>query len=163
MRELDRTFYDELITPAGKARAGCGTIYKWISVQDFESWNAYSAAAELAVREMGISYTLYSEGENIDRAWPFDVVPRLIPSKQWKKVSEGIKQRARALNLFIDDVYNKQAILRDKVVPASLVLESPNFRKQCIGMSPKHAAWATIIGMDLIRDEAGQILSLIHI
>ena len=160
MRELDRTFYDELITPAGKARAGCGTIYKWISGQDFESWNAYSAAAELAVREMGISYTLYSEGENIDRAWPFDVVPRLIPSKQWKKVSEGIKQRARALNLFIDDVYNKQAILRDKVVPASLVLESPNFRKQCIGMSPKHAAWATIIGMDLIRDEAGQIFVL---
>ena len=160
MSKPEQRFYDELTTSSGKARAGCKTIHKWISRQDQASWNTYSAAAELAVREMGISYTLYSEGENIDRAWPFDVVPRLIRNHQWKKVSEGIKQRAKALNLFIDDVYNEQAILRDEVVPAPLVLDSPNFRQQCVGMSPKHRAWATIIGMDLIRDELGHIYVL---
>mgnify|MGYP002012137309 CR=1 FL=1 len=160
MSKSGKRFYDELTTSSGKARAGCKTIHKWISRQDQASWNTYSAAAELAVKEMGISYTLYSEGENIDRAWPFDVVPRLMQNRQWKKVSEGIKQRAKALNLFIDDVYNEQAILRDEVVPAPLVLDSPNFRHQCVGMSPKHRAWATIIGMDLIRDELGHIYVL---
>ena len=74
------------------------------------------------MREMGVSFTIYSEGENIDLAWPFDLIPRIIPASTWRSVSAGLIQRNRALNLFIDDVYNAQRILKDGIVPAETVL-----------------------------------------
>ena len=116
----------------------------------------YRNAAELAIREMGISFTVYSDGANIDRAWPFDIVPRIIPARDWRKISSGLAQRIRALNCFIDDVYNQQRILKDGIIPPELVLQSPNFRKECLGATPKHEAWAHICGTDLVRDENGE-------
>ncbi len=113
-------------------------------------------AAELAIREMGISFTVYSDGANIDRAWPFDIVPRIIPARDWRKISSGLAQRTRALNCFIHDVYNRQRIFKDGIIPPELVLQSPNFREECLGAAPKHEAWAHICGTDLVRDENGE-------
>ena len=115
----------------------------------------YRDAADLAIKEMGISFTVYSDGTNIDRAWPFDVVPRIIPARDWRKVSRGLAQRTKALNCFIQDVYGKQRILKDELIPAELVLGSPNYRKECRGVTPKHEAWAHVCGTDLVRDEKG--------
>ena len=96
-----------------------------------------AAAAELAIKEMGISFTVYSEGANIDRAWPFDFIPRVITDREWSQLSRGLLQRMRALNCFIDDVYNGQKILADGVVPAEIVPESSNFLSSCAGVSPR--------------------------
>ncbi|MCL4103887.1 UNVERIFIED_CONTAM: hypothetical protein GTU68_034749 [Idotea baltica] len=109
---------------------------------------------------MGISFTIYTEGKNIDRAWPFDIIPRVIPAKGWDKVSLGLTQRTRALNCFIDDIYNKQKILADGIVPAEIVLDSGNYKHPCAGMSPRYGAWAHVCGTDLVRDKDGKFYVL---
>ena len=78
----------------------------------------------------------------------------------WNEVALGLKQRTKALNLFIDDIYNSQNILRDGVVPTNAVLDSPNFKTACSGFTPPYKAWANICGTDLVRDETGRFLVL---
>ncbi|MBT8151521.1 MAG: circularly permuted type 2 ATP-grasp protein, partial [Gammaproteobacteria bacterium] len=113
-----------------------------------------------AIQDMGISFTVYDEGSNIDRAWPMDIIPRLIRAAEWREVSQGLSQRTRALNAFIDDVYCEQKIFADGVVPADIVLNSPNFQKACVGAKPQHGVWANICGTDLVRDFDGKFYVL---
>ncbi|RLQ22237.1 circularly permuted type 2 ATP-grasp protein [Seongchinamella sediminis] len=153
-------FYDELITAAGKPRVVARRAVNLLQSLSEEEMSARRTAAELAINDMGVSFTVYSEGENIDRAWPFDIIPRIIKSSDWAKVSRGLAQRTRALNCFIDDVYNKQRILKDGIVPAETVLESGNYKAQCAGMSPLYGAWAHICGTDLVRDKDGKFYVL---
>jgi uncharacterized circularly permuted ATP-grasp superfamily protein len=112
-------------------------------------------AAELAVASMGISFTVYSDKGNIDRAWPFDVIPRVIDLREWEAVAEGLVQRLRALNLFIGDLYDEARVLADGVVPAEVVKGSPNYRPECAGIRPSGGTWAHISGSDLVRDGQG--------
>ena len=110
---------------------------------------------------MGITFRVYTEEEgSIDRAWPFDIIPRLIPRKEWDQIEAGLKQRVHALNLFIDDLYHKQQIIKDKVFPAEVLAESVNFREQCIGIDPPLGIWAHICGSDLVRDRDGTVYVL---
>ncbi len=153
-------FFDELITGSGQPRVAARRVVKLLQSLSDEEMASRRAAAELAIREMGISFTIYSEGRNIDRAWPFDIIPRVIPAKDWARVSLGLAQRSRALNCFIDDIYNKQKILAAGVVPADLVLESGNYKPQCAGVSPRHGAWAHICGTDLVREKNGKFYVL---
>ena len=112
-------------------------------------------AAELAIASMGISFTVYSEKGNIDRAWPFDVIPRVIDFHEWEKVTEGLIQRLRALNLFIGDLYGEARVLADGIIPAEIVTGSPNYRPECIGIEPPQGTWAHISGSDLVRGADG--------
>mgnify|MGYP001822840161 FL=1 len=118
------------------------------------------AASDLEILTMGITFTVYSDGENIDRAWPFDVVPRLISGAEWEEVERGLAQRLRALNMFIDDIYNDRKIIDDGVFPAGLLDESVNYRKECQGFSPKFGVWAHISGSDLVRGGDGDFYVL---
>ncbi|MGD8678444.1 MAG: circularly permuted type 2 ATP-grasp protein, partial [Chromatiales bacterium] len=115
---------------------------------------------EIAIREMGISFTVYTEGGNIDRAWPFDIIPRIIELSEWRRIEDGLKQRLTALNLFINDVYNKQEILKEGIVPADLILKSRNFLEPCKGVTPPYGVWANICGSDLVRDGDGEVYVL---
>ncbi len=153
-------YYDELITPKGRPRLAARRAVKMLQDLDVEEMDSRRAAADLAIREMGISFTVYTEGGNIDRAWPFDLIPRVIPGKEWEQVSRGLIQRSRALNRFIDDIYNRQKILKDGIVPAEIVLESPNYKPQCKGMKPRYGAWAHICGSDLVRNKDGKFYVL---
>lgn len=150
-----RPFFDELIAAPGKPRPAARTLADYLASLDDAEIRERKRAAELAIVEMGISFTVYSEGENIDRAWPFDIIPRVIPRKEWDRVQAGLEQRLSALNMFIDDVYNAQRIVRDKVVPEYVFANSRNFRKQCVGHNPPHGVWAHICGSDLVRDGDG--------
>lgn len=150
-----KPFFDELIAAPGKPRAAARTLADYLASLDDAEIRERKRAAELAIVEMGISFTVYSEGENIDRAWPFDIIPRVIPRKEWERVQAGLEQRLSALNMFIDDVYNAQRIVRDKVVPEYVFANSKNFRKQCVGHNPPHGVWAHICGSDLVRDGDG--------
>jgi len=153
-------FYDELITPAGNPRAAARQAVNLLRSLSTDDMAARRAAADLAIRDMGISFTVYTEGGNIDRAWPFDIIPRVITAREWQRVSAGLLQRGRALNRFIDDIYNRQKILADGVVPAEIVLESPNYKPQCAGVSPRFGVWAHICGSDLVRDGSGKFYVL---
>ena len=104
---------------------------------------------------MGISFTVYSEEGNIDRAWPFDIIPRTIDAREWRVIEKGLKQRLTALNLFISDVYGEQNFIKAGKMPAEIISSSKNFRKECIGVKPAHNVWANICGTDLVRDKDG--------
>lgn len=147
--------YDEVISSPGNPRKYAHTLAKYLQSMTEDELFARREAAEIAIKTMGITFTVYSEGENIDRAWPFDIIPRIIPAHEWRQTSIGLTQRLTALNLFIDDIYHDQKILKDKIIPAELVLKSKDFRKQCIGISPMFGAWAHICGTDLVRDDKG--------
>ncbi len=152
--------FDELITPAGKPRVVARRAVNLMQSLSGEEMQARRLAAELAIQEMGISFTVYSEGKNIDRAWPFDIIPRVIRGRDWDRVSRGLAQRSRALNAFINDIYNKQKILADGVIPADIVLESGNYKAQCAGMTPPFGVWAHVCGTDLVRDKDGKFYVL---
>jgi len=147
--------FDELISSPGYARKAARTLTSYLKSLSDEELLARKEASEIAIKTMGITFTVYSDGENIDRAWPFDIIPRIISYREWKKADAGLKQRLTALNLFIDDIYNDQKILKDKKIPAELVLDSINFHPECIGVSPVFGAWAHVCGTDLVRDENG--------
>ena len=152
--------FDELITDKGSPRSAARKIVSHFSKLQPDEMDARKAAAELAIREMGISFTVYSQGSNIDREWPFDIIPRVIRARDWRQVSAGLIQRGRALNAFINDVYNRQAILSDGVVPAETVLESGNYLEVCRGVRPKFGVWAHVCGTDLVRDRDGRFYVL---
>ena len=116
--------------------------------------------AELDILTMGITFTVYSDGQNIDRAWPFDILPRVIAGAEWDVITAGLSQRLRALNMFIDDLYNDQRVVTDGVFPADLLEDSVNYRPQCRGVRPKFGVWAHISGSDLVRDDDGQMYVL---
>lgn len=122
--------------------------------------NQIRQEAELAIRTMGISFTVYSDGANIDREWPFDIIPRTILNKEWQTIEKGLEQRLRALNLFITDVYNDQKIIKNKVIPRDILTSSKDYRKFCEGVTPVYGVWAHICGTDLIRDGDGTVYVL---
>ena len=153
-------FYDELLTHRLTARNGAGRLIKYLKKLDHNELKQRKDAAELAVTTMGITFTVYSEGTNIDREWPYDIIPRIIPLREWKKIEEGLIQRLTALNHFIDDIYNKQQIIKDKVVPADILRSSSNYRKECCEIKPVFGVWAHICGSDLIRGDDGTMYVL---
>jgi len=152
--------YDELIATPGSVRPGAEELCHYLSSLSDTELKERKDAAELAIAVMGITFTVYSEGANIDRAWPFDIIPRVIPRPEWEKTESGLKQRLNALNLFIHDLYNEQKIVKDKVFPAELLAQSKNFRQQCVGAQPPLNIWAHICGSDLVRDKDGTLYVL---
>ncbi len=119
--------------------------------------------AELAERELfnlGITFTVYSERDAIDRILPFDVIPRVLTVADWRTIETGVKQRVMAINRFLDDIYHGQKILKDGIVPADLVLGNANYRQQMIGLDLPHQCYVQICGIDIVRDQEGRFLVL---
>jgi uncharacterized circularly permuted ATP-grasp superfamily protein len=156
----DDTFFDELITKQGLPREHTKPLYDFLSNMSESERKLAHESAELAIKEMGITFTVYGEGSSIDRAWPIDIIPRIIDAQEWKTVEKGLVQRVQALNMFIDDLYHEQKIIKDKVFPAELIAKSVNFRPQCVGVSPPNNIWAHICGSDLVRDSDGTMYVL---
>ena len=153
-------FYDELISTPGYARAPARNLTAWLRSLSQEELQVRKDDAELAIIDKGVTFTVYSDGENIDRAWPFDIIPRVIPIREWRRIEEGLKQRLQALNLFINDLYHEKKIIRDRIVPKSLIEKSKGFRKECVDITPVHGVWAHICGSDLVRDSDGSVYVL---
>lgn len=153
-------FYDELIAAPDSPREASKGIAAYFSKYSKSHVAARQKATNLAIQEMGISFTVYSEGENIDRAWPMDVIPRVIPRQEWVKIEKGLEQRLTALNLFINDIYHDQKILKEGVFPRELIESSKDYLKPCQGVKPRHGIWANICGSDLVRDHDGTVYVL---
>jgi uncharacterized circularly permuted ATP-grasp superfamily protein len=152
--------FDELLAKAGQPRPAARTLCRYLASLSSEELKSRKDATELAIRIMGITFTVYTESGNIDRAWPFDIVPRIIERPEWEQTQAGLTQRLRALNHFIQDVYNQQKIFKDKAVPADLLKDSKNFLPQCVGITPPHQVWAHVCGSDLVRDKDGTLYVL---
>jgi uncharacterized circularly permuted ATP-grasp superfamily protein len=117
--------------------------------------------AHLALRTDGVTFTVYGdEDEGIERVWPLDLLPRIIPANEWAPIESGLKQRVRALNCFLQDVYGKQRILRDGVVPAELIHRGRDYRAEIVGIEPPLGIYIHISGIDLVRDASGRYLVL---
>jgi uncharacterized circularly permuted ATP-grasp superfamily protein len=155
-----KDFYDELITESGNARQPARKLLSYLKTLSNEDIDARKTAAEATIREMGVSFTVYTDDGNIDRAWPFDIIPRTISKTQWDKTAIGLSQRLQALNLFIDDLYHDQKIIKDGVVPEFIIKESPNYLSQCEVITPPFWGWANICGSDLVRDGKGEFYVL---
>ena len=153
--------FDEMLVRPNRSRPHAKQLARLLRSLDDKELVARQAAADLAIKEMGITFSVYTEEEGtIDRAWPFDILPRIIPKHEWDQVEAGLIQRVRALNMFIDDVYHDQRIVSEGVFPAEVLEDSQNFRPQCVGISPPYGVWAHICGSDLVRDSKGVIYVL---
>ena len=153
-------FFDEAITTEGIARPASKALFEHINQLGYEELQNRQKIAEKTIAQMGISFTVYSDSGNIDRLWPFDLLPRTIDYDDWQEVSAGLKQRLDALNLFIEDIYNEQSIIKAGIIPAEVILSSKDYREECKGMKLKHHAWACICGSDLVRDHKGKFYVL---
>jgi uncharacterized circularly permuted ATP-grasp superfamily protein len=108
----------------------------------------------------GITFTVYSDGEGIEKIFPFDIIPRIITASEWAHIEVGIKQRLKALNLFLKDVYHEQAILKDGIIPTELIHNCPNFLKEMVNVNVPYDIYTHISGIDLIRDSNGSFYVL---
>ncbi len=152
--------WDELIAPDGTPRPAAKRLMEQLSKLEQSELLERQTLAELDILTMGITFTVYSDGRGIDRAWPFDIIPRVIAASEWRHIEAGLKQRLRAINMFIDDLYHDQQIVADGVFPADLLEHSANFRPECVGAAPIHGVWAHISGSDLVRDASGTMYVL---
>jgi uncharacterized circularly permuted ATP-grasp superfamily protein len=152
--------YDELIGPDHQPRLAARPLFNYLASLDSSTLEDRRKAVEAAIMTTGITFTVYSDAGNIDRSWPFDVIPRIIARSDWERIEEGLKQRLTALNLFINDLYNEQRIVKDGVFPIEVLDGSKNFREQCRGITPRFGVWAHICGTDLVRDKDGTVYVL---
>ena len=153
-------FCDELIGPRGGPRKAARQLWKYLRGLDKDELLERRDACEVAALVAGITFRVYHDEGSADRAMPFDLIPRIIPLREWEQTRAGLEQRVSALNLFIDDLYTDQRIVRDGVFPASMLATSAGFREPCRGMRPAHGVWAHICGSDLVRDADGTLYVL---
>jgi uncharacterized circularly permuted ATP-grasp superfamily protein len=108
----------------------------------------------------GITFTVYNSGEGIEKIFPFDIIPRIISNTEWQRIEAGIKQRLKALNIFLKDIYHQQFIIKDGVVPAALVYSCPQFLREMMNVQVPHDVYTHVAGVDLIRDHDGEFYVL---
>lgn len=121
---------------------------------------ARAADALNELYERGVTFTVYSDREAIDRTLPFDVIPRVLTANEWERIERGVKQRVKTLNLFLADIYGEKRILKDGVVPTDLVLGNANFRPEMEGFKPPQGTYVHIAGIDLVRGGDGEFYVL---
>lgn len=148
-------FYDELLGKDGVPREIAMPLIQQLNALPLKDLRRRQKAAEKALHQQGITFAVYGNKKGTEKILPFDILPRIVTADEWEVLEKGIKQRIRALNLFVDDVYNDQKILKDKVLPESLVLSSDCYSKQCQGLKPPKGVWIHISGVDLVRDGDG--------
>jgi hypothetical protein len=153
-------FYDEMFQPSGEARAAVSALIERINGLSEGELSRRQQAAELALLNMGITFSVYGDESGIEKIFPFDIIPRIIAPADWQTLESGLRQRIRALNMFIGDVYDEQRVIKENVVPEDLILSCPAYRTACAGMKPPKGVWCHITGTDIIRSDDGTFLVL---
>lgn len=130
-------------------------VRKRLAAMDLERLRQRAADAERELYNFGITFTVYSQKDAIDRILPFDVIPRILTAADWDVIERGVKQRVAALNAFLWDLYHDQTCIKDGIVPADLVLGNPNYRPEMRGLNVPGGTYVHINGTDLVRDGEG--------
>src|SRR6266699_1460273 len=132
-------FYCELLRSADNA-----LLHDRLAAMQTADFKRRVVGAEQVLYNLGITFTVYSDKNAIDRILPFDAVPRVLSAAEWAHIERGVIQRVTALNLLLDDLYHQQKILRDHVIPADLLLGNVNFRPEMRGVAVRHKCYVNI-------------------
>jgi uncharacterized circularly permuted ATP-grasp superfamily protein len=143
--------FDEMTSRDGGSRAGYGFLKRWLESTPPEVLALRRSEAELLFRRIGITFAVYGDAEAEERIIPFDIIPRILTKPEWRRLSAGLEQRVRALNVFLADIYGGAEIIRAGVVPADLVYCNPYFRPEMVGVAPAHGIHVHIAGIDIVR------------
>lgn len=157
---LLESFYDEMFDDSGNVRNHYKLFKERVEQIGWKKIKFLQHSTDRAQLSLGMTFNVYSDTQGIERILPLDVVPRIINGKEWDQLEKGLQQRIKALNLFIDDLYHDQKIIKDKIIPKELVLSGTTYLKQCEGLNPPQNIWCHITGSDLIRDNNGQYMVL---
>lgn len=153
-------FFDELFIAPGEPHPHYRRLHKRLSELSREEFDERIRLADIEFLYQGITFTVYGAQEGIERVFPFDLVPRIIPRAEWQVIERGLRQRAIALNMFLHDVYHDQRILREGLIPPETVLGSAGFCDQMIGVNPPGGVYTHVSGTDLVRDGQGRYMVL---
>ena len=148
-------FFDEMFSAEGEVRPHYTALFERFQHLDAEEFDQRRAAVDAAFLRQGITFTVYSDEQGTERIFPFDLMPRIIPSSEWTKIEAGLIQRMKALNLFLKDIYSDQRILKEKVIPAEDVLSAKHYRPEMVGVPVPKDIYIHICGSDMVRDREG--------
>lgn len=155
-----KDFRDELFFGDGTPRPGGKLLVETLNELPASEIHLRQSTIDKALLRMGITFTVYGDDSGTEKIFPFDIVPRIVEAMEWQHTEAGLKQRIKALNMFIDDIYHDQNIVNDGVVPRPILEKAKSFRPQCVGLNPPKGIWCHITGTDLIRhtDDAVYVL-----
>jgi uncharacterized circularly permuted ATP-grasp superfamily protein len=152
--------YDEMFDSNEKPRPHYAALHERLIELGPEELERRHKVADLTMRQQGITFTVYGREQGVERIIPFDPIPRLIAASEWDRIERGLKQRVRALNLFVHDVYHDRSILKDRIVPPELVFGATGYRRECVGLQVPRDVYIHVSGIDLIRATDGTYLVL---
>ena len=154
------SFYDEMFEADGSPRSGAALLLERIESLPRGELLQHQKAAEQALLDLGITFNVYGDEAGSEKIFPFDIIPRIVDAKDWAYIERGLKQRIQALNLFINDIYHAQRIVKDGIVPDHMIHSAQNLLPPCFGLNPPQGIWCHITGTDLVRDKDGQLYVL---
>ncbi|MCX7163998.1 MAG: circularly permuted type 2 ATP-grasp protein [Betaproteobacteria bacterium] len=151
-----KTAYDEMYAADGSVRESYRSYADWLRATPQEVIGRKREEADIAFHRVGITFAVYGEDAGQERLIPFDIVPRIIPAHEWKRMADGLRQRVKALNAFLHDIYHGQEILKAGRIPAAQVLGNSQFRQEMVGVEVPEQIYAHIAGVDLVRAGEGE-------
>ncbi len=152
--------YDEMHMDEARVRQHYATYDSWLSAISPERIAQKRTEAEVAFHRVGITFAVYGEESGSERTIPFDIVPRIIPANEWQILERGLRQRIKALNNFLHDIYHGQEILREGLIPSNRVLQNSQYRPQMHGLDVPQGVYAHIAGIDIVRAGVGEFYVL---
>lgn len=152
--------FDEAFDDNGYARPHYQSAVQALGTLSDEQIKYRGRLQEISARNQGVTFNVYGSDDGEERVFPFDFVPRIITAPEWSIIERGLTQRTTAINMFLNDIYNEQQCLKDKIIPYDLVLSRSDFRRELLGVTPPHKVFTHVVGSDLIRDDNGDFLVL---
>lgn len=156
---LDGT-YDEMFASHEVPRSHYASLLQDILSLPPEELRRRKQSADATFLSQGITFTVYGQDEGTERIFPYDLLPRIITSKEWARIERGLIQRITALNLFLRDIYHEGKILSDGIVPREIVFSCKQFRRQMRGLHVPRNVYIAVVGSDLIRLPSGEFAVL---
>ena len=153
-------FYDEMATPDRAARAHYHRFRQLFDQLKPEDFAHKREAVDLAFMRQGVTFNVYGDSAGMEKIFPFDLLPRIIPAAEWEKIERGLIQRITALNLFLHDIYHEQKILKEGVIPPFYVLSGKHFRREFVNFAVPKDIYIHVCGTDLIRGAKGEYMVL---
>ena len=157
---MGTTYFDEMYDATRTLRPHYRAYADWWAATPEERIARKRAEADIAFRRVGITFAVYGEEAGKERLIPFDVIPRIIPATEWHTLQAGLRQRVKALNAFLNDIYHTQDILRANRIPREQIVHNAQFRPEMIGVNVPAAIYAHITGVDLVRAGEGEFYVL---
>ena len=152
--------YDEMFTADGRVRPHYAELHRRLAELSPEELKLRQQACEQSFLHQGITFTVYGDNQATERIIPTDLLPRIITAAEWARLEAGLKQRVAALNLFLHDIYSEGRVLKDGLVPRSMVYGSKHYRREMRGLAVPHGAYVNVCGTDLVRREDGVFVVL---